>query len=304
MAFFRWWIPWEPSVVVPVAFAVAIWLYVRGIRRSPMTAPWRRQVFFWLGMLLLYNALHTHLDYYAEHEFFIHRIQHIVLHHLGPFLIVLAYPGVTMRRGMSLKARLRLRASLQWWPVRWTLNFLLNPFVAALIFVGLIYLWLWPAVHFDAMLDWRLYHLMNYSMAADGLLFWWLILDHRSRPPARLAPGMRIFWSLVAIVPQIVLGAYISLTDKNLYPIYSLCGRAFANISPLLDQHLGGLILWIPSAMMGVLGALVAFKYWLRLDAKGRLQKRQDRRAAWRARVIAQQAQGPDALAGRTGKST
>lgn len=302
LAFLQWWIPWEPSATVVVVFALAVWLYVRGILRSPITAPWRRQLLFWVGMLVLYTGLHTHLDYYAEHEFFIHRIQHIGLHHLGPFLIALAYPGITMRRGLPLGWRLRLRAALRRAPARWLFDVLLHPLVAAVLFVGLIYLWLWPAVHFDAMLDWRLYHLMNYSMAADGMLFWWLILDRRTRPPARLSPGMRVFLALAVIVPQIVLGAYLSLTRSDLYPIYSLCGRAFANISPLLDQHLGGLILWVPSSMMSVLAALIAFSYWLRLDGKGRLSQRKARRAAWRARVVAQ-TQGPEALAGRTGKS-
>ncbi|MGH8115122.1 MAG: cytochrome c oxidase assembly protein, partial [Rhodanobacteraceae bacterium] len=168
MDFLRWWIPWEPSVTVVICFAVAVWLYWRGARRSPMTAPWPRQLLFWVGMLVLYVGLHTRLDFYAEHEFFIHRIQHLGLHHLGPFLIVLAYPGVTMRRGLPVRWRTRwLRPALAWAPIRWSLNVLLHPFVAALIFVGLIYLWLWPAVHFSAMLDWRLYHLMNFSMAAD-----------------------------------------------------------------------------------------------------------------------------------------
>lgn len=302
LAFLQWWIPWEPSATVVVVFAVAVWLYARGMTRSPRSAPWRRQLLFWVGMLVVYTGLHTHLDYYAEHEFFIHRIQHVGLHHLGPFLIALAYPGITMRRGLPLAWRLRLRAGLRRAPARWLFNVLLHPLVAAVLFVGLIYLWLWPAVHFDAMLDWRLYHLMNYSMAADGMLFWWLILDRRTRPPARLAPGMRVFLALAVIVPQIVLGAYLSLTRSDLYPIYSLCGRAFADISPLLDQHLGGLILWVPSSMMSVLAALIAFSYWLRLDGKGRLPERGARHAAWRARVVAQ-AQGPEALAGRTGKS-
>ncbi|MDE2139555.1 MAG: cytochrome c oxidase assembly protein [Gammaproteobacteria bacterium] len=302
MAFLQWWIPWEPSATVVVVFAAAVWLYARGVWRSPLSAPWRRQLLFWAGMLILYTGLHTRLDYYAEHEFFIHRIQHVGLHHLGPFLIALAYPGVTMRRGLPLNWRLRLRVGVRWTPVRWLFNVLLHPLVAAVLFVGLIYLWLWPAVHFDAMLDWRLYHVMNYSMAADGMLFWWLILDRRTRPPARLSPGMRVFLALAVIVPQIVLGAYLSLTRSDLYPIYSLCGRAFAGISPLQDQHLGGLILWVPSSMMSVLAALIAFSHWLRLDGKGRLPKRKAQRADWRARVVAQ-TQGPEALAGRTGKS-
>ena len=40
-------------------------------------------------MLILYLSMHTRLDYYAERMFFIHRLQHLVLHHLGPLLIIL-----------------------------------------------------------------------------------------------------------------------------------------------------------------------------------------------------------------------
>lgn len=304
--FLRWWVPWEPSVTVVVVFALAVWLYWRGARRSPMTAPWYRQLSFWLGLLIVYTGLHTQLDFYAEHEFFVHRIQHLGLHHMGPFLIALAYPGVTMRRGLPLRWRIRwLRPALQWPPVRKFLDVLLNPFVASVLFVGLIYLWLWPSVHFDAMLDWRLYRLMNFSMAADGMLFWWLILDHRPRPPARLSPGVRVFVALAVILPQILIGAYISFTRTDLYPIYSLCGRAFAGIAPLTDQRLGGLILWIPSSMMSVIGALIAFSHWLRLDSKGRLPRNRRQREIMGLRQAAvAQSEGPEALAGSTGKST
>jgi len=34
---------------------------------------------------------------------------------------------------------------------------------------------------------------------------------------------------------------------------------------------MGGLIVWIPSSMMSALGALLAFRNWLRLSARGRL---------------------------------
>jgi putative membrane protein len=304
--FLRWWVPWEPSVTVVVVFALAAWLYWRGARRSPMTAPWYRQLSFWLGLLIVYTGLHTQLDFYAEHEFFVHRIQHLGLHHMGPFLIALAYPGVTMRRGLPLRWRTRwLQPALHWPPVRKMLDVLLHPFVASVLFVGLIYLWLWPSVHFEAMLDWRLYRLMNFSMAADGMLFWWLILDHRPRPPARLSPGVRVFVALAVILPQILIGAYISFTHTDLYPIYSLCGRAFAGITPLTDQRLGGLILWIPSSMMSVIGALIAFSHWLRLDSKGRLPRNRRQREIMGLRQAALvQSEGPEALAGSTGKST
>lgn len=298
--FLRWWVPWEPSATAVVAFALAAWLYWRGSTRSPVTAPRGRKLLFWLGLLLLYVSLHTRLDYYAEHEFFVNRVQQFGLQHLGPFLIMLAYPGAAMRRGLPLRWRVRwLRPALRSAPMRVLAGFFLNPWVASLLFVGVMLFWLWPPVVFYAMLDWRLYRVMNWSMIVAGLLYWWLILDNRPKPPARLSPGMRILVEMLVMVPLIVAGAYITFTTKDLYPIFSLCGRAFS-ISPATDQYLGGLILWIPGGTMSILAAAIAFGHWLSLDSRGRLKSR---REAWRARVVAR-TQGPDALAGNTGKST
>ncbi|MGA8276633.1 MAG: cytochrome c oxidase assembly protein [Rhodanobacteraceae bacterium] len=262
-----WWVPWEPSFVVVAAFACAVIAYLRGCARH--SEPAIRQLSFWLGLGLLYTALHTHLDYYSEHEFFIHRAQHLVLHHLGPFLIALAYPSHVLRAGLPPRWRARASRLVGSAPIRWALDFLFNPVVAALLFVGLIFLWLWPAIHFVAMLDARWYRVMNWSMTLDGLMFWWLVLDRRARPPARLAPGVRVLLALAVMVPQILLGAYITFSHDELYPIYALCGRAFAGISGPTDQYLGGLILWIPSSMMSVVAALIAMRHWLALDRRG-----------------------------------
>ncbi|MEO8803749.1 MAG: cytochrome c oxidase assembly protein [Rudaea sp.] len=273
MAMLAWLIPWEPSWILVAVFIATIVLYVRGCRRRHV--PMLRQISFWIGLAVIYIGLHTHLDYYAEHEFFVHRLQHLGLHHLGPFLIALAYPGTAIREGLPLRWRIRwLRPALTSAPVRWLMNVLLHPFVAALLFVGLIFLWLWPAVHFDAMIDWRLYRVMNWSMAVDGLIFWWLVLDPHPRPPARLAPGVRIIVCLAVIIPQILLGAFVTFTHADLYPIYDLCGRAFGGITPAIDQMYGGLILWIPSAMMSVIAALIAFHHWVRLSSQGRLDQK------------------------------
>lgn len=267
-----WLVPWEPSWVVATALIGAAWLYLRGCRVRHV--PWPRQLSFWLGFAIIYVGLQTHFDYYAEHEFFIHRLQHLGLHHLGPFLIALAYPGAALRSAVPVRWRVRwLRPALASRPVRWTLNILLNPVLAAILFVGLIYFWLWGPVHFNAMLDWRLYRAMNWSMTVDGLIFWWLILDPRTRPPARLAPGTRIIVALAVMIPQILLGAFITFTHRDLYPIYALCGRAFGGIDASADQYLGGLILWIPSSMMSVVAALLALHHWVTLSSRHRLHR-------------------------------
>lgn len=276
MSLLGWLVPWEPSPTVVLSIATSALLYLRGcrVRRTSVA----RQIAFWSGLALLYAALHTRLDYYAEHAFFVHRIQHLMLHHLGPFLIVLSYPGTTLYAGVPLAWRRRwLRPTLDWAPVRKTLDVLLHPAVAAFLFVGLIYFWLIPAVHFDAMLDVRLYRIMNWGMALDGLMFWWLVLDRRPSPPARLAPGVRVLIALAVAVPQILIGAMVTFARHDLYPIYDICGRAFPSISTMTSQLIGGLVLWIPSAMMSVIAALIALRNWMSLSARGRLPKRRVR---------------------------
>ncbi len=84
-------IPWEPSPPLVLLFIASIVLYVRGSMRRRVSIA--RQISFWTGVTVLYLSLHTRLDYYAEHEFFIHRIQHLVLHHLAPLILMAGFPG-------------------------------------------------------------------------------------------------------------------------------------------------------------------------------------------------------------------
>ncbi|WP_433703856.1 cytochrome c oxidase assembly protein [Paraburkholderia sacchari] len=276
-----WLDPWEPSPTVVIAVTLAAVLFIRGQRHARISLP--RQISFWFGLGALYVALHTRLDYFFEHEFFMHRAQHLVLHHLGPFFIALAYPGAALRAGIPFAWRQRfVRPALNARPVRAMLDVVMHPVVAVTLFVGLIYFWLLSPIHFIAMLDWRLYRVMNWSMLIDGLLFWWLVLDPRSAPPARLAPGKRVLVVIAAIPPQIVLGAFIFFTSHELYPIYSICGRAFTWLSPMRDQQIGGLLLWIPGSMMSVVGALIALRHWMRLSSRGRLKRTRGAREAAR----------------------
>lgn len=288
MDFLHWWVPWEPSVSVVVVFGATAWLYWRGARRAPASAPLARQILFWTGLAIVYTGLHTQLDWYAEHQFFVGRLQQFGLQHLGPFLIVLAYPGPVLRRGLGLTGRTKLlRPALASGPVQAVLDVLLHPLVASVLFLGGMLFWLWPSVHFMAMLDWRLYRLMNWSMVATGVLYWWLILDPRPKPPARVGPGARVLVEMAVMVPLVVSGAYLTFTTIDWYPFYSLCGRAFAGMPPIVDQHWGGLIQWIPSGMMSVLAAAIAFWHWIKLDARGRLPRNRRAREAIRLRDAA-----------------
>ncbi|MGA8007439.1 MAG: cytochrome c oxidase assembly protein, partial [Burkholderiales bacterium] len=224
-----------------------------------------RRIGFFSGLALIYFVMQTHYDYLSQHMFYIHRLQHLVLHHTGPFLIALSQPQAVIARGLPQRLHDRVLAPAWRHPlVQGVYRLLQNWFVAPVLFVGLIYLWLTPEIHFYAMLNGPLYHVMNWSMLLDGLLFWFLMLDPRSKAQgALLGLGPRIGVLLVAAVPQLLIGADIALATHDLFNVYGVCGRAWA-IDPLEDQQLGGLITWIPAGMMHVIGTLVVLSYWMR----------------------------------------
>ena len=123
----------------------------------------------------------TRYDYMAQHEFFLNRIQHIFMHHLGPFLVALAWPGERCTAACPPPFRRIANARF----LRVVLSVVQQPLLAAILFVGLIYLFLIPTVHFRAMIDPRLYAIMNWSMIGDGLLFWFLVLDPQAESASR-----------------------------------------------------------------------------------------------------------------------
>jgi putative membrane protein len=265
--------PWEPSLVIPLVLVVCGVLYLRGSRRV-RTGVWR-QVAFWSGFALFYVALQTKVDYYAEHQFFIHRLQHLVLHHLAPLCVMGAYPGSTLRAGLPLGWRMKLHRARRTGVARAFSTVLLSPAVISLAFVFSVLFWLVPPVQFVAMLDARLYTLMNWSVAVTGLAYWWMVLDHRPAPPSRARPGLRVLSPAITMTPQILAGAIITFTSTDLYPVFTLCGRAFTSIPVGLDQSLGGLIMWVPAAVLESLGAIIALRRMMKLSesARGRAQQ-------------------------------
>ncbi|HET7370606.1 MAG TPA: cytochrome c oxidase assembly protein, partial [Gammaproteobacteria bacterium] len=258
-------LPYEFSPAVLLLCAGALVLYARGAFALAATgkAPaWPRSLAFVLGIVLMYGVLQTQYDYMSQHMFFLHRLQHLVLHHMAPFLIILAAPGQALAAGLPARLKGPLRAIGHWPPLRVAYRVVQQPAIAAILFVGLIYLWLTPSLHLYAMLNVPLYNVMNWSMALDGLLFWYLMLDPRTPAEGGLRYGWRLVILGLVILPQNAIGGYIAMSDHEIYNVYAICGRLWA-ISPLTDQRIGGLITWIPAAMMSVLGGIIVLRRWM-----------------------------------------
>ena len=247
-------LPWEFSWPEYLATALTFGWFAQGLNRLPKDRhpPLWRLICFVVGVASFYIVLQTRIDYYAQHMFFVHRWAHFVLHHAGAFLIAMGMCGEVLWAGMPdfLKPIVKSR------PVQGALSFLQHPVMAPFLFVGLLYFWLIPTIHTRVMLDANLYELMNWTMAVNGVMFWSLILDSRPKPPARLSHLMRAALILVIELPQMVLGAILSLSTHDFYPVYTICGRVL-DMTALNDQHYGGLIIWLPGTLTSFAAMIV-----------------------------------------------
>lgn len=266
MSLLEWLRPWEFSPTLLIAFFICGLLFWRGARVHAVQK--HRQWLFWLGVVALYLNLHTMVDYYSERMFFIHRIQHLFLHHLLPLIIMLSYPGQVMRAGLSLKWRRKWRDALATRTGQRVQTVFTHRIFVPFLFVFFVLVWLLPIPQFYSMIDWRLYRMMNWSVVISGFMYWNLILDRRPAPPAAMRPWSRVISPLITMAPQIAAGAYITFASTDLYPIFDLCGRALPGFDALKDQAVGGLVMWVAAGLVETFGVVYALATVIRLSAK------------------------------------
>jgi cytochrome c2 len=91
-------------------------------------------------------------------------------------------------------------------------------------------------------------------------LFWWTVLERRH---GRLGwPGAVIALFTTAVHTGL-LGALLTFSTRLWYPLYAPATAAWG-LTPLEDQQLAGLIMWIPGGLAYVIAALALLASWLK----------------------------------------
>jgi cytochrome c oxidase assembly factor CtaG len=98
------------------------------------------------------------------------------------------------------------------------------------------------------------------SFFGTAWLFWWLVIDEKGR--RKLADGAAVLFVFVAGLASGALGALLTFAPSVLYPIQAVGARGWG-LTPLQDQQLAGLIMWVPAGVVYVLTAAVLFLKWM-----------------------------------------
>lgn len=121
--------------------------------------------------------------------------------------------------------------------------------LALLVHTLLMWLWHAPAPYAAALASHPLYWLMETTLMASALAVWLVALS----PRAGLGTAMSTL--LGAMMQMGLLGAIIVFAATPLYAPHALTTTAFG-LSPLADQQLAGLIMWVPAALPYFIAAL------------------------------------------------
>jgi putative membrane protein len=264
------WTEWEfdPGVIIPLALSA--FLYARGARRE-RTLTVRQKACFWSGWAMLFIALVSPLHPLGEELFSAHMVQHEILMLAAAPLLVLSRPLVTFLWALPFVWRRALGAWAKTGYVRRSWNALTDPFTAWWIHAAAIWLWHVPFL-FQLTLESELAHTAQHlSFFLSALLFWWaLFYAHR-----RLAYGAAVLYIFTTALHTSILGALLTFAPHVWYPLYETRTQAWG-LTPLEDQQLGGLIMWVPAGLVYLAAGLWLFAAWLK-ESDATLGRRLDR---------------------------
>ncbi|MBV8809836.1 MAG: cytochrome c oxidase assembly protein [Acidobacteriaceae bacterium] len=252
------WSAWEFDPGVVILLGVAALLYARGSRRETLFST-RRRAFFWTGWFALVVALISPLHPLGEALFSAHMVQHEVLMIVAAPLLILSRPLVTFLWGMPFEWR---RVAGRWSkaePVQRGWVFLTDPLTAWWLHAAAIWIWHAP-VMFDLTLRSEAAHTAQHlSFFLSALLFWWALLYAHGRK----SYGAGVLYVFTTAVHTSILGALLTFTPHIWYAAYGATAPSWG-LTPLEDQQIGGLIMWVPASLVYLAAGLALFAAWLR----------------------------------------
>jgi putative membrane protein len=264
------WRTWNLAPGVLAGLAAAGGLYAAGLARLWRAAgvgrgaPRWRAACYAGGLAVVALALVSPLDAVAEAVFWGHMVQHLLLILVAAPLLVLGAPLLPLLWLLDAPSRQRLGA---WWHRRRGVTalaaLLTTPLVAWGLHIVAIWAWHLPAAYQAALADGRVHVLEHLSFLGTALLFWWVVLQPAGR--RRMSYGMSLLYVVTAGMQGGLLGALLTFAGKPFYPAQS-AGAAAWGLTPLADQQLAGLIMWLPAGLVYMAVAGVLFVLWLRAE--------------------------------------
>jgi putative membrane protein len=242
----------HPSTAIGIAALAALYLW-----RMRQGAPSRatgspsaaQRLAFFSGLALLFLSLNGPIhDLSDVYLFSAHMVQHLLLQLIVVPLLLLGTPG------WMLRPLLRVGA------IRAVATRVTRPAWCFVLFNLVMAAWHLPPLYNTALAYHGVHIAQHLTFLVASTLMWWPILGTLPELP-RLSYPAQLLYCFLLTIPMSIVSVYITYADRVLYPAYSFAPRILG-MSPLEDQRLGGLIMWVPGGIFFMLVMSVVFFRW------------------------------------------
>ena len=246
----QWTIHWSTVIGLAALGALYLWRARQGGSDGASTPPTTTQrISFFTGLAVIFlslnGPLHDLSDYYL---FSAHMVQHLLLTLVAPPLLLAGTPGWMLRPAL----RHRTVGGTARWLTRVATSYLLFNVVLAA--------WHLPVLYNTAMTYHPVHIAQHLTFMVAAVLMWWPLMSPLPELP-RLAYPAQMLYCFLMMIPMSIVAIYITMADASLYPAYAAAPRMWG-LSPMDDQMIGGLIMWVPGSLffLGVM-SVVFFKW-------------------------------------------
>ena len=240
------WNRWDlhPSVIIGLALFGGLYVFLGGL-----TSARRHVASFGAALLVLFLALNGPLhDLSDTYLFSAHMAQHLLLTLVFPPLLLYGTPAHVVRPLLR---------------PRWVMGVarvVTRPLTAGVIFSAPIAIWHVPALYEAALRNHNLHILQHLVFLATATLMWWPVLSPVPELP-RAQHLVQMLYLFLLGIPMSITGALITLSGSVLYPFYAAAPRV-GGLSPLDDQQIGGLLMWVLGGLMlWIVMTVIWFRY-------------------------------------------
>jgi putative membrane protein len=211
--------------------------------------PGRKVASFSVAMALMFLALQGPLHELSDFFLFsAHMVQHLVLILIMPPFLLYGLPDWMLRPAVKIR------------PIGALARLVTFPIVAFALNNTIFLAWHFPGPYDLMMRNHDVHVAMHLMIMVTGTIMWWPVMSPLKELP-RIAPPLQMIYLFVLGIPMMVSAALITFSESELYRWYVEAPRLFA-ISPLDDQRLGGVIMWVPGGLMLWIAITVVYFRW------------------------------------------
>lgn len=258
----RWTLdPWIvlPLMVFGLMYGLGALVLLRRRARVPGAGLWQ-VVACAAGWLLLIAALVSPLHWLGERLLSFHMIEHEILMAVAAPLLVIARPVGTLLWSLPRRVRLSIGRWMRLPATDAVWGFFSAGRTATILHGMAIWGWHAPLLFDAAVSNLLLHRAQHLSFFLTAVLFWWSVFR-------RSETGAAAWHVFITMLHTSVLGALMALAPHLLYREQQEAAGAWG-LTPLEDQQLAGIIMWVPAGTIYAGAALTLIALWITRAAK------------------------------------